>query len=189
MVKWGPSGGPAGKTLLWACTTLGFGLGTSLGTPFTMMPPCLFHRLSQDAATICVSSRVVWNRHQVWLVYDVLEVLQCSSREIPWASPSRFPSGSGYISLYIPPIFTIQIQDTATLCVSLRDGRELTSRIANVCWVRSLAVFQVAKMQLNYYRQVSATLCVLIRGGRELTPRLASSLEWQKGYVVKVRQL
>ena len=33
-----------------------------------------------------------------------------SPREIPRAPPSGFPSGSGYISQYIPPLFTIQIQ-------------------------------------------------------------------------------
>ena len=33
-----------------------------------------------------------------------------SPGEIPWALPSGFPSGSTYISLYIPPLVTIQIQ-------------------------------------------------------------------------------
>ena len=36
-----------------------------------------------------------------------------STWEIPRASPSGFPLGSGYISLYIPPLVTIQIQDMA----------------------------------------------------------------------------
>ena len=36
---------PAAKTL-GACGPTGFGLGTSLGTPFTMIPPRIFHRLS-----------------------------------------------------------------------------------------------------------------------------------------------
>ena len=40
-------------------------------------------------------------------------------------------------------------QDTATLCVTIRGGRELTQKMASVCCVRSLAVFQVARMQLN----------------------------------------
>ena len=30
--------------------------------------------------------------------------------KIPWALPSRFPSGSGYIWSYIPPLVTIQMQ-------------------------------------------------------------------------------
>ena len=33
-----------------------------------------------------------------------------SPREIPWAPPSGFPSCSGYISLYTPPLVIIQIQ-------------------------------------------------------------------------------
>ena len=33
-----------------------------------------------------------------------------SPREIPWAPPSGFPSVSGYISPYIPPLVIIQIQ-------------------------------------------------------------------------------
>ena len=33
-----------------------------------------------------------------------------SPQEIPQALPSGFPIGSGYISLYIPPLVTIQIQ-------------------------------------------------------------------------------
>ena len=41
------SGGPAAKTL-GACGPSGFGLGTSLGTTFTMIPPRLFQIMSQD---------------------------------------------------------------------------------------------------------------------------------------------
>ena len=40
------SGGPAAKTL-GACGPSGFGLGTSLGTIFTMIPPGLFKIMSQ----------------------------------------------------------------------------------------------------------------------------------------------
>ena len=40
MVKWSPSESPAAKTL-GACGPSGFGLGTSLGTPFAMIPPGL----------------------------------------------------------------------------------------------------------------------------------------------------
>ena len=39
------SGGPAAITL-GACGPSGFGLGTSLGTPFTMIPPRLFQIMS-----------------------------------------------------------------------------------------------------------------------------------------------
>ena len=39
--EWSASGGPTAKTL-GACSPSGFGLGTSLGTPFTMKPPRLF---------------------------------------------------------------------------------------------------------------------------------------------------
>ena len=42
------SGGPAAKTL-GACGPSGFGLGTSLGTTFTMVPPQLFQIMSQYA--------------------------------------------------------------------------------------------------------------------------------------------
>ena len=38
------SGGPAAETL-GACGPLGFGLGTSLGTPFTMIPPRFFQKM------------------------------------------------------------------------------------------------------------------------------------------------
>ena len=41
MVNAVPREVPRPKTL-GACGTLGFGLGTSLGTPFTMIPPRLF---------------------------------------------------------------------------------------------------------------------------------------------------
>ena len=51
MVKWSPSESPVAKTL-WACGPSGFGLGTSLGTPFPMIPPRLFHRLSHFARSI-----------------------------------------------------------------------------------------------------------------------------------------
>ena len=40
-------GGPAVKTL-GACGPSGFGLGTSLGTTFTMIPPRLFQIMSQE---------------------------------------------------------------------------------------------------------------------------------------------
>ena len=33
-----------------------------------------------------------------------------SPQEISWAPPSEFPSGSGNISLYTPPLVTIQLQ-------------------------------------------------------------------------------
>ena len=36
--------------------------------------------------------------------------------EIPLALPSRFPSGSGYFSLYIPTLVTKQIQYSAVHC-------------------------------------------------------------------------
>ena len=34
---------------LWGCGSSGFGFGTSHGTPFTIIPPWLFHTLSQDS--------------------------------------------------------------------------------------------------------------------------------------------
>ena len=37
-------------------------------------------------------------------------IYSLSPREIPWAQPSGFPSCSGYISPYIPPLVIIQIQ-------------------------------------------------------------------------------
>ena len=40
------SGGPAAKTLR-ACGPSGFGLGTSIGTPFTMVPPRHFQKMTQ----------------------------------------------------------------------------------------------------------------------------------------------
>ena len=43
------SGGPAAKTL-GACGPSGFGLGTSLGTTFTMIPPRLFQIMSHYTA-------------------------------------------------------------------------------------------------------------------------------------------
>ena len=46
MVKWSPSESPM------AITASGFGLGTSLRTPFTMIPPRLYHRLSHFARSI-----------------------------------------------------------------------------------------------------------------------------------------
>ena len=57
MVKWSPSESPAAKTI-GACGPLGFGLGTSLGTPFTMIPPRLFHRFSQKLNW----KKTVWNQ-------------------------------------------------------------------------------------------------------------------------------
>ena len=44
--EWNPLESPLVKTL-WACGPSGFGLGTSLGTPFTIEHPRLFHTLSQ----------------------------------------------------------------------------------------------------------------------------------------------
>ena len=44
------SGGPAAKTL-GACGPSGFGLGNSLGTPFTMIHPWLSHSLSHSTRT------------------------------------------------------------------------------------------------------------------------------------------
>ena len=46
----------------------------------------------------------------LWLKSGYTMKYSLSPWEIPWASPSGFPSGSGYISLYIPPLVTIQIQ-------------------------------------------------------------------------------
>ena len=43
--EWSPSGSPSAKTL-GACGPKGSGLGTSRGTPFTMIPPRLYHTLS-----------------------------------------------------------------------------------------------------------------------------------------------
>ena len=46
----------------------------------------------------------------LWLESGYTVKYSLSPREIPWAPPSGFPSGSGYISLYIPPLVTIQTQ-------------------------------------------------------------------------------
>ena len=54
------SGGPVAKTL-GACGPLGFGLGTSLGTTFTMVPPPLFQIMSQ-CYDFCPSSSEIDNR-------------------------------------------------------------------------------------------------------------------------------
>ena len=50
-----------------------------------------------------------------------------SPQEIPWASPSGFPLGSGYISSNIPSLVTIQIQSSyiARLNENHRSGRLL----------------------------------------------------------------
>ena len=57
------SGGPAAKTL-GACGPSGFGLGTSLGITFTMVPPRFFHRMSQT-----VSPTSVCDCGLQWLCY------------------------------------------------------------------------------------------------------------------------
>ena len=57
MVKWSPSESPAAKTL-GACGPSGFGLGTSLGTSFTTLPPRLFQIMSQ----YLVQLHVIFNR-------------------------------------------------------------------------------------------------------------------------------
>ena len=46
--EWSPLGSPAAK-ILGVCGPSVFGLGTSHGTPFTIIPPRLFHTLSQDS--------------------------------------------------------------------------------------------------------------------------------------------
>ena len=47
--EWSASGGPTAKNL-GACGHLGFGLRTSLGTPFTMIPPLLFPKKCTNIA-------------------------------------------------------------------------------------------------------------------------------------------
>ena len=44
--EWSPFGSSTAKKS-WGCGLLGLGLETSLGTPFTIIPPCIFHTLSQ----------------------------------------------------------------------------------------------------------------------------------------------
>ena len=59
--KWSPSGSPSTKTL-GACGPSGFGLGTSLWAPFTMIHPWLFHILSH-----CIERDIIcwtFNRDQ-----------------------------------------------------------------------------------------------------------------------------
>ena len=51
MVNGVPRGSPAAKTLR-ACDPSGFGLGTSLGTPFTTLPPRIFQIMSHDQAPL-----------------------------------------------------------------------------------------------------------------------------------------
>ena len=46
----------------------------------------------------------------LWLKSGYTMKYSLSPQEIPWASPSGLPLGSGYISLYISPLVTIQIQ-------------------------------------------------------------------------------
>ena len=46
----------------------------------------------------------------LWIQLGYTMKYSLSPREGPQALPSGFPSGSGYTSLYIPPILTIQIQ-------------------------------------------------------------------------------
>ena len=46
----------------------------------------------------------------LWLKSGYTVKYSLSPQEIPWAFPSWFPSGSGYISPYIPTRVTIQIQ-------------------------------------------------------------------------------
>ena len=40
-----------------------------------------------------------------------------SPREIPWALPSGFPSSSGYISSYIPPLVCVLL--VVSLCFNI----------------------------------------------------------------------
>ena len=46
----------------------------------------------------------------LWLKSGYTVKYSLSPQEIPWAPPSGFPSCSGYISPYIPPLVIIQIQ-------------------------------------------------------------------------------
>ena len=46
--EWSPLAGPAAKKKLGPAATRVFGLGTSLGTPFSKIPPRLFHTLSHS---------------------------------------------------------------------------------------------------------------------------------------------
>ena len=46
----------------------------------------------------------------LWLKSGYTVKYSLSPQEIPWATPSGFPSCSGYISPYIPPLIIIQIQ-------------------------------------------------------------------------------
>ena len=59
MVKWSPLESPVAKTL-GACDPSGFGLGIFLRTPFTMIPPRLFHRLSHCTGTCTQSTTIRW---------------------------------------------------------------------------------------------------------------------------------
>ena len=59
--------------------------------------------------------------------------------KIPWASPLGFPSGSGYISLYIPPLLTIQIQYFVLYCIRIRTRGGIYGQLYPFAW-RSFAL-------------------------------------------------
>ena len=50
-----------------------------------------------------------------------------SPREIPWAPPSGFPSCSGYIARYIPPLVIIQIKCVFSFIFTHFEAEELLS--------------------------------------------------------------
>ena len=54
--EWSPSGNSAAKKILGACDPSGFDLGSSLGTPFTMITPWLFHILSHSFYILLITS-------------------------------------------------------------------------------------------------------------------------------------
>ena len=60
--------GPAAKTL-GACGPSGFGLGTSLGTTFTMVPPRLFQIMSH-----CSSSAILLHSHNLLYLHIHLQL-------------------------------------------------------------------------------------------------------------------
>ena len=65
------SGGPAAKTL-GACGPSGFGLVTSLGTPFTMIPPRLFQIMSHSTRCTRYGSM-----HTAWKTLFTLHIAHC----------------------------------------------------------------------------------------------------------------
>ena len=88
---WMESLGKSRGQNLWACGPFGFGLGTSLGTPFTMIPPRLFHTLSIDFGfTNLKSVYTVYCVYTLlgWAVQPTTVVSDSKGREWPDLSPA-----------------------------------------------------------------------------------------------------